>query len=219
MKAFALFFRLRQGYGAISALLFALLVGCGGYQTPPRDTWGMHLAGASFGDMTAPAKIAKRPIFEDVGGQSLLVNAVPAYMTALGMELEDGLRKPGIQIQMVGNDVLIMMVRDSLIEPDSAEISKTGNVVLSALARTLNKYSQTFIEISGYADAMRDQRAAGALTLDMAQRVAVYLVRHDIMPTRMFIIGRGSARPIAAQDDIGRLTNRRVEVRISAVVK
>ena len=30
----------------------------------------------------------------------------------------------------------------------------------------------------------------------------------------MFIVGRGSTRPIAAQDDIGRLTNRRVEIRL-----
>ena len=203
---------------ALCFLLFAV-AGCGGYQSPPRNTWGTHLAGASFGDMTTPAKIAKRPIFEDVGGRSLSASTAPAYMATLGAELEDSLRKPGVQIQMVGNDVLVMMVRDSLIEPDSAEISKTGDVILSALARVLNKYSQTFIEIAGYADAMRDQRAAGALTLDMAQRVSVYLAQHDVIPTRMFVIGRGSARPIAAQDDIGRLTNRRVEVRISAVVK
>jgi outer membrane protein OmpA-like peptidoglycan-associated protein len=45
----------------------------------------------------------------------------------------------------------------------------------------------------------------------------VFLSQHGIIPQRLFIVGRGAARPIAAQDDIGRLTNRRVEIRISPV--
>ena len=47
------------------------------------------------------------------------------------------------------------------------------------------------------------------------ERVGVFLSRKEIKPVRMFIVGRGSARPIAAQDSIGRLTNRRVEIRIA----
>ena len=49
----------------------------------------------------------------------------------------------------------------------------------------------------------------------MAERVGVYFSEHGINTARMFIVGRGSARPIAGQDDIGRLTNRRVELRIA----
>ena len=70
------------------------------------------------------------------------------------------------------------------------------------------------MEIAGYTDAMRNQQAADALSLDMAQRVGVFLSQNGINTTRMFIVGRGAARPIAAQDDIGRLTNRRVEIRL-----
>ena len=71
------------------------------------------------------------------------------------------------------------------------------------------------MEIAGYTDAMRDTNAARALSLDMAQRVGVYFSQHGINTARMFIVGRGAARPIAGQDDIGRLTNRRVELRIA----
>jgi outer membrane protein OmpA-like peptidoglycan-associated protein len=60
-----------------------------------------------------------------------------------------------------------------------------------------------------------DKNAANALSMDMAQRVGVYLSQKGINTTRMFIVGRGAARPIAAQDNIGRLTNRRVEIRLS----
>ena len=62
---------------------------------------------------------------------------------------------------------------------------------------------------------MRDTNAAQALSLDMAQRVGVYMSQHGITTARMFIVGRGAARPIAGQDNIGRLTNRRVEIRLA----
>ena len=62
---------------------------------------------------------------------------------------------------------------------------------------------------------MRDTNAAKRMSLDMAQRVGVFLSQKEIKSARMFIVGRGSARPIAAQDSIGRLTNRRVEIRIA----
>ena len=49
----------------------------------------------------------------------------------------------------------------------------------------------------------------------MAERVGVYFAEHNVSTSRMFIVGRGAARPIAAQDDTGRLMNRRVEIRLS----
>ena len=71
------------------------------------------------------------------------------------------------------------------------------------------------MEIAGYTDSMSDKNAAHAFSFDMAGRVGVYFARHNISTSRMFIVGRGSARPIAAQDDIGRLMNRRVEIRLT----
>ena len=79
----------------------------------------------------------------------------------------------------------------------------------------MNKYNATFMEIAGYTDSMQNQTAAHALSLDMAERIAVYLAQHKVSTYRMFITGRGSARPIAAQDDMGRLTNRRIEIKLS----
>ena len=71
------------------------------------------------------------------------------------------------------------------------------------------------MEIAGYTDSMQNQSAAYALSLDMAQRVGVFLSQKNVSTARMFIVGRGSQRPIAGQDDMGRLTNRRVEIRLT----
>ena len=109
---------------------------------------------------------------------------------------------------------MVILVRDALMELNFAEISQTGGDTLNKISKILNKYDATFIEIAGYTDAMRDKNAANALSMDMAMRVGVYLSNKKVNTARMFIVGRGPARPIAAQDDIGRLTNRRIELRI-----
>ena len=214
-------------------LYLNLTIGCAPYNSPERYTWSQYLNGASFTDMTEMSRIAKRPVYLGAGGK-LINNAVNVtekmeygdkatndnivatqYMTTLEYELYDALRKPGISVQRAGTDVVVILVRDALMELNIADISATGADTLEIIAKILKKYDATFMEIAGYTDAMRDKNAANALSMDMAQRVGVYLSQKGINTTRMFIVGRGAARPIAAQDNIGRLTNRRVEIRLS----
>jgi outer membrane protein OmpA-like peptidoglycan-associated protein len=214
-------------------LSFFILAGCAQYHSPSRDTWQNYLYGASFMDMTETAKTAKLPVYMGNGGKivtatgklspnmqygdkntidnTTLIN----YMSNLEYELYDNLRKPGISVQRAGTDVVIILVRNAIMEMNFADISQNGADTLKIISKILNKYNATFMEIAGYTDSMADQNAARAMSLDMAERVGVYFAQNRISTSRMFIVGRGSARPIAAQDDIGRLTNRRVEIRIS----
>ena len=210
-----------------------LLSGCLQYHSPKRDDWNQYLYGASFMDMTESAKTAKLPVYMGHGGQvitqtgelsgkmqygdknnidnAILIN----YMANLEYELYDALRKPGLSVQRAGTDVVIILVRDAIMQPNVADISVDGADTLKTISKILNKYNATFFEIAGYTDSMKDKNAAHALSLDMAERVGVYFAEHKISTSRMFIVGRGSARPIAAQDDMGRLMNRRVEIRLS----
>ena len=217
----------------ISLFFVCALCACAPYVSPERATWRTYLNGASFTDMTEMSRVAKRPVYLGAGGQ-LVGNAVDAddalsygdkttndniiatqYMKNLEYALYDALRKPGISVQRAGTDVVIILVRDAIMELEVADISETGDDTLKTIAKILNQYNATFIEIAGYTDAMRDTNAAYALSLDMAQRVGVHMAQHKISTARMFIVGRGAARPIAAQDGVGRLTNRRVEIRLS----
>ena len=182
--------------------------------------------------MTETSRVAKRPVYLGAGGRTISQvehnnsmeygdkaaneNALAvSYMSDLEFALYDTLRKPGISVQRAGTDVVVILVRDAIMELDVADISSDGADTLRTIAKILNKYDATFFEIAGYTDATRNKNAASALSFDMAMRTAVFFSEHKIIPQRMFIVGRGAARPIAAQDDIGRLTNRRVEIRIS----
>lgn len=216
-------------------ILFLLFSACAPYKSPDRTTWGAHLYGASFTDMNTDSTAAKKPIFLGDGGRTVFsaiknspkmeygdkesneTTMLLGYMGALESELYDALRKPGLSVQRVGTDVVVIMVRDSIMELNAPEISSVGDDNLDIITKILKKYDATFVEIAGYTDSMRDSSAARAFTLDMAERVGVYMALHGIKNTRMFIVGRGAARPIASQDEWGRLTNRRVELRISPV--
>lgn len=217
----------------IYIFLTCIIMGCAPYSSPDRNTWKSYLSGASFSDMTEMARVAKKPVYLGAGG-TLVTDvvsheekldygdkntndniAITQYMQMLEYELYDALRKPGISVQRAGTDVVVILVRDAIMKLDVADISQTGDDTLNIIAKILKKYNATFIEVAGYTDAMRDKNAAYALSMDMAQRVAVHFAQNKINTTRLFITGRGASRPIAAQDDIGRLTNRRVELRIS----
>lgn len=213
-------------------LSLVFLCGCMPYHSPDRATWHTYLSGASFTDMTEMSRVAKRPVYLGAGGRLVSdMNTSAAadygdkaandnvtaknYMANLEYALYDGLRKPGISVQRAGTDVVVILVRDAIMELNVADISATGDDTLKIIAKILKKYDATFIEIAGYTDAMRDANAAHSLSMDMAQRVGVHLSQSGISTARMFIVGRGATRPIAGQDDIGRLTNRRVEIRIA----
>lgn len=216
-------------------ILCLCLAGCMQYTSPDHSTWDRYLNGASFMEMTETAKIAKRPVYMGKGGKLLTTLAAEEqskkreygdkaandnafsidYMAKLEYDLYDSLRTAGVSVERAGTDVVIILVRDAIIKQNEADISSNGADILSTIARILRKYNSTYLEIAGYTDAMRDTNAAKMLSLDMAERVGVFLSKKEIKPVRMFIVGRGAARPIAAQDSIGRLTNRRVEIRIA----
>ena len=222
---------MKRSFGLFA--IISLLAACTAYTSPARETWRNYLRGASMSEMTDQARVAKRPVYLGAGGRlvgdAVMVSAgaeygdkvandnvaAVQYMANLEFTLYDALRKPGISVQRAGTDVVVILVRDAIMELDGPEISQGGADTLSTIAKILKKYDATFIEIAGYTDAMRDTRGAAALSNDMAMRTGVFLAQHKINPARMFIVGRGAARPIAAQDDIGRLTNRRVEIRIA----
>jgi len=197
-------------------LMCVMLAACGGYKTPPRETWGGILAGASFGAMTETSKEAKKPVFLGNGGKIAPKNS-EKYIADMEKKLYDTLRVPGVVVQRVGSDALVVMIRDTFMSQDTPEISSGGAKILDDIALILREFPATFIEVAGYTDAMRDQTQATALSFDMAERVSLFLVKHAVSPHRLFVIGRGSSRPLSDQTSTGRLMNRRVEMRISPV--
>ena len=129
----------------IFLILMLVTVGaCVPYSSPDRHTWSTYLNGASFTDMTEVSRVAKRPVYLGAGGKLvndsintsnalnygdkiLNDNAIATqYMAQLEYALYDALRKPGISVQRAGTDVVVILVRDAIMELNVADISATG---------------------------------------------------------------------------------------------
>ncbi len=182
---------MKRSFGLFA--ITSLLAACTAYTSPARETWRNYLRGASMSEMTDQARVAKRPVYLGAGGRlvgdAVMVSvgaeygdkvandnvAAVQYMANLEFTLYDALRKPGISVQRAGTDVVVILVRDAIMELDAPEISQGGADTLSTIAKILKKYDATFIEIAGYTDAMRDTRGAAALSNDMAMRTGVFL--------------------------------------------
>ena len=126
---------------------------------PVRSEWSVILRGATFSEMTDTMKIAKRPVF--IGGGGKIINkdagpeninqygkepaptdispAVLKYMSSLEDELYDSLLKPGIQVQRVGTDVVLLLTRDSFMYWDAPEISDDGEDTLKIVTKNTEK--------------------------------------------------------------------------------
>ena len=152
----------------LSTCLLGAMCACTPYSSPSRQTWPAYLSGASFTDMTEMSRVAKRPVYLGAGGK-LVGDAVDAsskldygdkatndniiatqYMEKLEYALYDALRKPGISVQRAGTDVVVILVRDAIMELNVADISATGDDTLKTITQILKKYNATFIEIAGY---------------------------------------------------------------------
>ena len=121
-----------------------------------------------------------------------------------------------IGIQNTGNKLIVTMPQDILFATDSANISGSLQNDLFTLARSLNNYPDTTVNIIGHTDNVGSASYNQQLSTRRAQSVSSVLVNAGVAPYRINAFGRGEDQPVA--DNItaaGRAQNRRVEIVIT----
>ena len=102
----------------------------------------------------------------------------------------------------------------------SARLLPHAKDKLDDLASALNKLDdeQTFV-IEGHTDARGSAAFNRRLSMRRAQAVRAYLIEQGISAQRIVARGKGSAEPVASNDDPeGRANNRRVEIVVTPSV-
>ena len=85
--------------------------------------------------------------------------------------------------------------------------------VLDNVARTLQEYNQTVVEVAGHTDSVGTDAYNQKLSEQRASTVAGYLQSRGLNRERFIVVGAGEARPVASNDtESGRAQNRRVEI-------
>ena len=129
--------------------------------------------------------------------------------------LQQSLSNPNIQVINRGSYLQVIMPEGILFATGSAAVSGTAQNDLYAVARNLNQYPNSRVEVVGHTD----NTGSAALNADLSQRraqsVAGILAAAGVSSQRLIATGASFNQPIASNNTPeGRAQNRRVEILI-----
>ena len=139
--------------------------------------------------------------------------AVGGYMDMQAKELRQELAGTGVQIREVNGNVILIMPGNVTFDTNQAVIKSNFKPVLDSVAKVINKYDKTAVQIVGHTDSTGTLQRNMELSQQRAKMVATHLELRKVDPRRMSIYGAGPNQPIAENTtEQGREQNRRVEI-------
>ncbi|WP_313135332.1 OmpA family protein [Paracoccus jeotgali] len=130
-------------------------------------------------------------------------------------QLRQVMTSPGVQIINRGDYLQVLMPSGLLFATDSAAVSGQAQNDLYGLARSLQQYPNSRVEIYGHTDSTGRAAYNQDLSQRRAQSVGGILTAAGVSSARLSMVGRGQTQPIASNDtEAGRQQNRRVEILI-----
>lgn len=179
-------------YGGIGALAGAAV---GAATSSKRDRAKGALIGAAIGGAAA-------------GGYGY-------YLDRQEAELRRSMQGTGIDIQRDGDLLTLIMPGNVTFATGSDEIDGNFYAPLNDLARSLQQYDQSIIDVVGHTDNTGSRNFNVQLSKRRAQSVGYYLESQGVAHNRLSIQGAGPDQPIADNSSAdGRQQNRRVEVQL-----
>jgi outer membrane protein OmpA-like peptidoglycan-associated protein len=139
--------------------------------------------------------------------------AIGATLDAQARDLRGSLANDDIRISNTGEELIVTMPEGILFDVDSAAIRANLQADLRALARNLQQYPDTTVEVIGHTDNTGSAGYNQDLSARRAQAVSGVLLQEGVAPSRVRSFGRGEDQPVASNlTPEGRAQNRRVEV-------
>lgn len=146
--------------------------------------------------------------------------AIGGYMDMQAKALRQELQGTGVQVSTYGNQINLIMPGNITFDANSSTIKESFKSTLNSIAKVVNKYNKTIIQIDGYTDNTGTKSRNDFLSLQRANSVANYLKIRGVSGSRMNVDGKGSQNPIASNsNEFGREQNRRVEIKLINVEK
>ena len=219
--------RASRGVGALVATA-TVLVGCSTLDPYTREektsaaTKGALIgaaAGAVVGLVSGDDAVERRQralILAGVG--ALAGGAVGNYMDRQEAKLRAELDDTGVSVTRIGDNITLNMPGNITFATDSSELNADFYAVLGSVAKVVNEFNQTVIEVAGHTDSRGSESYNQSLSERRATSVARYLETRQIMAQRIITVGMGELRPVADNSTAaGQQANRRVELTLVPV--
>lgn len=136
-------------------------------------------------------------------------NQVGKYMDNQERDLRNAMAASDAASIRRSEDVLVATFKgETFFNHDSAVLLPGGYAEISRIARVLNRYPQTQIEVGGHTDTTGSEQYNQQLSWRRAESVKDTLMQQGINPARIRTVGYGESRPISSNNAL----NRRVEI-------
>ncbi len=200
-----------------SVLAVSMLTACAtdpytGQSKVSNTAWGTGigaLAGAGIGALAGGEKGAL--IGAGVGAAAGA--GTGAYMDVQARKLRQELLNTGVQVQEVNGQIYLIMPGNITFDSNDANIKPAFQPVLNSIAKVINEYDKTMVQINGYTDSTGSAATNNSLSLMRANSISNYLRLKGVNANRIVSNGYGSSNPIASNATAaGREQNRRVEI-------
>ncbi|KQI68324.1 hypothetical protein AN189_10970 [Loktanella sp. 3ANDIMAR09] len=153
-----------------------------------------------------------------LAGAALGAAAGAGIGTLLDRQEEELRRELGNNVGIVnnGNNLTVTLPQDILFATNSTAVSGAAQGDLTALARNLQSYPNSTVNVIGHTDNVGEAAFNFDLSQRRAQAVSSVLINAGVAPSRIRSIGRGEDQPVATNNSPeGRQQNRRVEIVIT----
>ena len=200
-----------------SLLAVSMLTACAtdpytGESKVSKTAWGTGigaLAGAGIGALAGGEKGAL--IGAGVGAAAGA--GTGAYMDVQARKLRQELLNTGVQVQEANGQIYLIMPGNITFDSNDANIKPAFQPVLNSIAKVINEYSKTMVQVNGYTDSTGSAATNNSLSLMRANSISNYLRLSCVNGNRIVSNGYGSSNPIASNATAaGREQNRRVEI-------
>ena len=172
------------------------------------------LAGVAAGLLSGDDATERRQralVGAGVGG--LAGGAIGNYQDRQERALREQMAGTGVDVVRQGDNITLNMPSGITFDFDKSNLKPEFYPVLDNVARTLQEYNQTIVEVAGHTDSVGSDAYNQRLSEQRANAVSNYLTGRGLNRDRFIVVGAGESRPVASNDsDAGRAENRRVEI-------
>lgn len=142
-----------------------------------------------------------------VGG--LAGNQIGKYMDLQEQDLRNAIgQSEGASIRREQDVLTASFKSETFFDTNSASLKPGAYSEIDRVAKVLNQYPQTTIQVAGHTDSRGSEQYNMELSQRRADAVKNALVQRGIDPMRMQSYGYGESQPISSSDAM----NRRVEI-------
>ena len=175
------------------------------------------LGGALLGYLTntSSGEQGRKNALIGAGVGALAGAGVGQYVDRQQRALEAELSGTGVGVARQGDVLVLRMPSDVTFATNQSSIDTRFLPVLADVARVLNEYDRSMVDVIGHTDSSGGDAINQPLSERRASSVATYLIGNGVIRERLYVAGNSARNPIADNSTVdGKAKNRRVEILI-----